>query len=64
MTIDNIQAIAPYNHLQIRFVKEDGTYHRTSIICGNQEAADFYGIDTSEYWTPEIIAAYEATINE
>lgn len=66
MVIDRIEIVTEYKHLQIRFVDQSGEYHRTSVICGDFETAEALGSEVlavaNANWTPEIIAAYLASL--
>ena len=69
-----IEIIPPYNILQCRradIVEKDGvevgrTYHRHVRVPGDDmtnECAEMQAVATA-LWTPEVIAAYEASIQE
>lgn len=62
MTLDIIETVGQYNHLQIRYLKEDGTYHREIIICGDFEKASELGIDGNLYWTSEMVNEHKESI--
>ena len=69
-----IEIIPPYNVLQCRradIVEKDGvevgrTYHRHVRVPGDDmtnECAEMQAVATA-LWTPEVIAAYEASIQQ
>ena len=69
-----IEIVKEFKHIQIRFsdnILEDGkiisqSYHRDMILCGDYDKADEAGVRhiADAVWTPEIIAAYEQTLNQ
>lgn len=60
MTIDKIQTTGEYNHLSIRSIKEDGSFHRVAILCGDFDKADALGVraQADEAWTAEVLEAW------
>jgi len=71
---DKIEIVSEFKHIQIRYsnqIVEDGnviseSYERTVVSCGNYDAADTHNIRAiaDAVWTPELIAAYQAHIEE
>ena len=65
--LDKIEVVGEFNHLQIREIKEDGTYHRRFINCNeplgddeHQEVKD----KADEVWTDEIKASHTVKLIE
>jgi len=71
---DKLEIVSQFKHIQIRYsnqIVEDGnviseSYERTVVSCGNYDAADTHNIRAiaDAVWTPELIAAYQAHIEE
>jgi len=56
MTIDKIEIVTEFNHLQIRELKNDGTFHRrvlTPDMDLTQESAEIKAI-AAQNWTDKI----------
>lgn len=60
MTIDKVQIQGEYKHLSVRSIKEDGSYHRVAILCGDFDKADAVGVrsQADEVWTAEVLEAW------
>ena len=71
---DKLEIVSQFKHIQIRYsnqIVEDGnviseSYERTVVSCGDYDAADAHNVRTiaDAVWTPELIAAYQAQIQE
>jgi predicted transcriptional regulator len=71
---DKLEIVSQFKHIQIRYsnqIVEDGnviseSYERTVVSCGDYDAADQHNIRAiaDAVWTPELIAAYQAQIQE
>ena len=71
---DKVEIVSAFKHLQIRYsnqILEDGvvisdSFERTVVSCGDYDKADEHNVRAiaDAVWTPEIIAAYEDTVNQ
>jgi len=71
---DKLEIVSQFKHIQIRYsnqIVEDGnviseSYERTVVSCGDYDAADAHNVRAvaDAVWTPELIAAYQAQIQE
>jgi len=71
---DKIEIVGKFKAIQIRYadqIVEDGnvisqSYHRDMVSCGDYDAADMHNVRAvaDAVWTPELIAAYQAQIQE
>ena len=71
---DKLEIVSQFKHIQIRYsnqIIEDGnviseSYERTVVSCGDYDAADQHNVRAvaDAIWTPELIAAYQAQIQE
>ena len=71
---DKLEIVSQFKHIQIRYsnqIVEDGniiseSYERTVVSCGDYDAADVHNVRAiaDAVWTPELIAAYQAQIQE
>jgi hypothetical protein len=54
--LDRIEVVTDFKHLQIREIKEDGTYHRRVLHCGDDVSAESEKIQeqTASLWTDEV----------
>lgn len=61
MIVDKVEIIGEWKHIQVRFIKEDGSYHRTTILCGDFDTATEYNLLdlATETWTDQVISSYE-----
>ena len=68
---DKVEIVSAFKHIQIRYsnqILEDGvvisdSFERTVVSCGDYDKADEHNIRAiaDAVWTPEIIAAYQAS---
>jgi hypothetical protein len=60
MTIDKIQITGEYKHLSVRSIKEDGSFHRVAIQCGDFDKAEALGVkaEAEQVWTAEVLEAW------
>ena len=60
-TLDKIEVVSDYKHIQIRELNDNGTYHRRVVYCDDTLVADEYqevkDIAEAE-WTDEIKTAW------
>ena len=60
-TLDKIEVVTDYKHLQIREITDSGAFHRRSILC-NETLADDEHQDikdkAEELWTDEVKSAW------
>jgi predicted transcriptional regulator len=71
---DKVEIVSAFKHIQIRYsnqILEDGvvisdSFERTVVSCGDYDKADEHNVRAiaDAVWTPEIIAAYEETLNQ
>jgi hypothetical protein len=71
---DKVEIVSAFKHIQIRCsnqILEDGvvisdSFERTVVSCGDYDKADEHNVRAiaDAVWTPEIIAAYEDTVNQ
>ena len=71
---DKVEIVSAFKHIQIRYsnqILEDGvvisdSFERTVVSCGDYDKADEHNVRAiaDAVWTPEIIAAYEQTLNQ
>ena len=71
---NKLEIVSQFKHIQIRYsnqIVEDGnviseSYERTVVSCGDYDAADAHNVRAvaDAVWTPELIAAYQAQIQE
>jgi predicted transcriptional regulator len=71
---DKLEIVSQFKHIQIRYsnqIVEDGnviseSYERTVVSCGDYDAADQHNVKAiaDAVWTPELVAAYQAQIQE
>ena len=71
---DKVEIVSAFKHIQIRYsnqILEDGvvisdSFERTVVSCGDYDKADEHNVRAiaDAVWTPEIIAAYEDTVNQ
>ena len=63
LTLDNIEVVTDYKHLQIREIKEDGGYHRrvlTPDITLDSDEHQEVKAKADELWTDEVKEAWTA----
>ena len=71
---DKVEIVSAFKHIQIRYsnqILEDGvvisdSFERTVVSCGDYDKAYEHNVKAiaDAVWTPEIIAAYEQTLNQ
>ena len=71
---DKVEIVSAFKHIQIRYsnqILEDDvvisdSFERTVVSCGDYDKADEHNVRAiaDAVWTPEIIAAYEQTLNQ
>jgi len=71
---DKLEIVSKFKHIQIRYadqIVENGNvisqnYHRDMVSCGDYDAADTHNVRAiaDAVWTPELIATYQAQIQE
>ena len=71
---DKVEIVSAFKHIQIRYsnqILEDGvvisdSFERTVVSCGDYDKADEHNVRAiaDVVWTPEIIVAYEDTVNQ
>ena len=60
-TLDKIEVVTDYKHLQIREIKDDGGYHRRVLTCDMTLAEDEHQEikdKAEELWTDEVKSAW------
>jgi hypothetical protein len=60
-TLDRIEVVTDYKHLQIREITDSGEYHRKMLMCGDTLAEDEHQEikDKAELeWTDEVKEAW------
>ena len=63
LTLDKIEVVTDYKHLQIREIKEDGGYHRrvlTPDIALDSDEHQEVKAKADELWTDEVKEAWTA----
>ena len=60
LTLDKIEVVTDYKHLQIREIIETGGYHRRMITCGDNVSGEVQEIQdkAEELWTDEVKSAW------
>ena len=61
LTLDNLEVVTDYKHLQIREITDSGGYHRRVLMCGDTLAEDEHQEvkdKASELWTDEVKASW------
>ena len=55
-TLDKIDVVTDYNHLQIREITDSGGYHRRVLICDMDVSSEVQEIKdkAEELWTDEV----------
>jgi len=55
-TLDRIEVVGEYKHLQIREIKDSGGYHRRVLMCGDDVSGEVQEIKdrAEELWTDEV----------
>ena len=60
-TLNKIEAVTDYKHLQIREIDDSGGYHRRVLMCGDTLADDEHQDikdKAEELWTDEVKTAW------
>jgi len=59
-TLDKIEVVTDYKHLQIREITDSGGYHRRVLNCGMDVSSEVQEIQdkAEELWTDEIKSAW------
>ena len=59
-TLNKIEVVTDYKHLQIREIMDDGTYHRRVLMCGADVSSEVQEIKdkAEELWTDEVKTAW------
>ena len=60
-TLNKIEVVTDYKHLQIRELNDNGTYHRRVVYCDQTLADDEHQEvkdKAEELWTDEVKSAY------
>ena len=60
-TLNKIEVVTDYKHLQIRELNDNGTYHRRVVYCDQTLADDEHQEvkdRAEEVWTDEVKSAY------
>ena len=60
LTLDKIEVVTDYKHLQIREIIETGGYHRRMITCGDNVSGEVQEFQdkAEELWTDEVKTAW------
>jgi len=61
LTLDKIEVVTDYKHLQIREMNDDGGYHRRLLMCDRTIAEDEHQEvkdKAEEVWTDEVKASW------
>ena len=59
-TLDKIEVVTDYKHLQIRELTDSGGYHRRVLMCGDDVSGEVQEIQdkAEEVWTDEVKSAW------
>ena len=59
-TLDIIEVVTDYKHLQIREITDSGGYHRRVLTCGKDVSGEVQEIQdkAEEVWTDEVKEAW------
>ena len=65
-TLNKIDVVTDFKHLQIREVTDSGGYHRRILMCGDDVSSEVQEIQdkAEELWTDEVKTLYSTWLAE